>query len=192
MGHDRDHPGGDRDQMDGRLDRLLKEYGEVEPRPGLEDRIFARVRTEAAPNRWLLRWAWSLAGAATAVLLIVMWSGIARRPLRSPQDTGRASEAKNSAQAPAVIGANVPSASHPRTLRVHRAVASLARRREPRLDRFPSPRPLSHQELALVNYAWRFPDEAMLVAKRQAQFEEEIREAEQAFDKSSPVSDQER
>jgi hypothetical protein len=51
---------------------------------------------------------------------------------------------------------------------------------------------LSAQELALADYAQRFPQEAMLLAKQQARFEEEIQKAEQEFEKSSPVREQER
>ena len=47
---------------------------------------------------------------------------------------------------------------------------------EARLDRFPSPQPLSEQELALARYVSEFPQEATLVARTQAEFENEIQQ----------------
>jgi len=47
---------------------------------------------------------------------------------------------------------------------------------EDRLDRFPSPQPLSEQELALARYVSEFPQEATLIARTQAEFENEIRQ----------------
>ncbi len=43
----------------------------------------------------------------------------------------------------------------------------------PKLDQFPSPQPLSEQELALANYATTFPEEAVLIATAQEEFEKE-------------------
>jgi hypothetical protein len=44
----------------------------------------------------------------------------------------------------------------------------------PRLDQFPSQRPLSEQEQLLKTYVSRFPKEAALIADEQAQREKEI------------------
>jgi len=44
----------------------------------------------------------------------------------------------------------------------------------PKLDQFPSPRPLSEQELALARYVNEFPQEAMLIARAQEEYEKEI------------------
>jgi hypothetical protein len=48
--------------------------------------------------------------------------------------------------------------------------------KEPRLSQFPSPRPLSEQEQLLVRYVTESPDEAVLVAKEQAERQKELEE----------------
>ena len=45
---------------------------------------------------------------------------------------------------------------------------------DPKLDQFPSPQPLSAEEIALAQYARNFPKEAQLVAQAQEEFEIEI------------------
>jgi hypothetical protein len=42
---------------------------------------------------------------------------------------------------------------------------------EPKLERFPSPQPLTQEELALVRYVQSFPQEATLIAQAQEEFE---------------------
>jgi hypothetical protein len=46
----------------------------------------------------------------------------------------------------------------------------------PKLDQFPSPQPLSEQELALARYVHDFPREATLIALAQAEHEKEIQQ----------------
>ncbi len=50
---------------------------------------------------------------------------------------------------------------------VHRAQPEVVASASPRLDQFPSPRPLSEQEKILLDYVGRFPDEAARVADAQ-------------------------
>ena len=52
---------------------------------------------------------------------------------------------------------------------VHRMLASRAVA-HPKLDRFPSPQPLSAEEMALAHYVKDFPKEARLVAQTQEEF----------------------
>jgi hypothetical protein len=174
--------------MDRMLDSLLQQYGHVEPGPGLESRILARIRTEAVRSSSSRRWAWILAEGVAAILLLLMVAGIRHRPVPVLEDStmARAPERNDIAQASRSIPANASSASRRATARSRRA----GRVREPRLDQFPSPRPLTRRELALVDYVARFPQEALLVAKQQAEFEEDIRTAEQEFE--SPSSEKER
>jgi hypothetical protein len=47
------------------------------------------------------------------------------------------------------------------------------------LDHFPSPRPLSREEVLLARYAQHFPKEAVLIAQQQDKFQQEIEQAEQ-------------
>ena len=44
---------------------------------------------------------------------------------------------------------------------------------EPRLEQFPSPRPLSEQEQILANYVTQFHDKAILMARAQTKFREQ-------------------
>jgi hypothetical protein len=44
---------------------------------------------------------------------------------------------------------------------------------EPKLDQFPSPRPLSKQEELLARYAREHPQEANLIAQAQAELEKQ-------------------
>ena len=45
---------------------------------------------------------------------------------------------------------------------------------QPRLNQFPSPQPLSDQELALARYVSQFPHDATLIAKAQEEYEKEM------------------
>ena len=184
----------DRDQIDRLLDRVLEQYGRVEPRPGLENRILARVQAQASRSRRAQQWAWSLGGAAAAALLLMMWSGIRHGSVGSPENTMIAKapgEARDSVQPARSNPAHAPSLSHRRTSRVQRSRVA-GRTLEPRLDQFPSRLPLSQRELALADYVQQFPDEAMLVANQQSRFEEEIRNAEKEFEQSTSGSEKER
>jgi hypothetical protein len=50
----------------------------------------------------------------------------------------------------------------------------------PKLDQFPSPRPLSEQEQILMSYVARYPENAALVAQAQAEEREREEEAAEA------------
>jgi hypothetical protein len=49
------------------------------------------------------------------------------------------------------------------------------------MDRFPSPQPLTQEELLFADYARHFPKEATLIAQEQQSFEQEIRRAEESL-----------
>jgi hypothetical protein len=59
---------------------------------------------------------------------------------------------------------------------------------DPKLDVFPSPQPLSEQELALARYVRNFPSDAKLVAQAQAASEKEVLTRMQALANESPES----
>jgi len=70
--------------------------------------------------------------------------------------------------------------SQPNVTRRHESVRLAATRvaqprkvvaANPKLDQFPSPQPLSAEEIALVQYVRNFPEEAQLVAQAQEEFE---------------------
>ncbi len=162
-------------ELDRILDAALARYAMAEPRPGLEGRILANLRgaeVEVRHGRW---WIWGL--AATAAILLVIgtlgwkWTTAAHQPI-----------AHHSAPAPqrpavpelATRDGNTP----PQIKRAPRRVARHAPQHEvvaanPKLDVFPSPLPLTAEEVALAQYVRDFPNEAQLVAQAQQEFDRE-------------------
>ena len=184
----------DRDRLDDWLDKALRQYGNAEPRIGLESRILANM--EGAGKRAVFGrpYGWLFAAASAAVLLIAIWFGIWDRPLPATK--------KESAQQIAgdfgkKIGPSIPATGPRHTVKKlpPRKQTNLARDfelpRGPRLDQFPSARPLSEQEVLLTNYAERFPTEARLIAHEQDKFQQEIQQAEQEMKNASRDSVQE-
>ncbi len=165
----------DRERLAGSwLDASLKQYGEAEPRPGLEGRVWANLRAEHEPGpdgRWI--WAPGL-----GVLLAVMVSGgifWARGPGALPETTSRHRSAPVvPRQAPAPLATT--EARSPADSALLSSVPRRAARRssaavgdQPRLEQFPSPRPLSEQEEMLARYVQEETQEAKLVAKAQTE-----------------------
>jgi len=167
----------DRDRerlVDSWLDASLKQYGETEPRPGPEGRLWANLRMERErrpDGRW--RWAPGL-----AVLLAVMVGGgifWAHGPGALPGTTAEHRSAPVvPKQAPAQLAAtearspadSASLSSVPRT-GTRRSAAAVADK--PRLEQFPSPQPLSEQEEMLARYVQEDTQEAKLVAKAQTE-----------------------
>ena len=174
----------DNDALGRDLDAALAKYAAVEPRAGLEDRVLANLRAEqsAVPERaW---WRWSVPGALAAVVIVALalaWrSGKPSHPVVTRQSSPPAQSARDQGN-PVVASAGTnhlpPQASSSPLARAshhvrREAVAAAA----PKLDQFPSPQPLSEQELALVRYVSEFPQEATLIARAQEEYENEIRQ----------------
>jgi hypothetical protein len=165
----------DRERLAGSwLEASLKQYGEAEPRPGLEGRVWANLRAqrELGPDG---RWSWA---PGLGVLLAVMVGGgifWARGPGALPETTsGQRSASVVPREAPAALAttaARSPAdsallSSFPRRA-ARRSSAALGG--EPRLEQFPSPRPLSEQEEMLARYVQQETREAKLVAKAQTE-----------------------
>ena len=162
------------ESLDRALDAALAQYAAVEPRPGLEERILANLegkRNRAPLTRW---WAWpALAAAVILITLTLVWrwnsqpASTARRAPTATQDRdgglNRAHAALNGNIAQSPFSASVK-ISH----RIHAhspvLVASV-----PRLDQFPSPRPLSEQEQILARYVASYPQQAALLAQAHAE-----------------------
>jgi hypothetical protein len=183
----------DRDRLDDWLDKALRQYGNAEPRLGLESRILASM--EAARESAVLGrpFGWLFAAASLAVVLIAIFLGIWHRTLAAPQRVAGQQTAGNVATQSGLKTIPTARPRHtgtelPLRRQTHLARAELAR--EPRLEQFPSPRPLSEQELLLTRYAKRFPTEARLIAQEQDKFQQEIQQAEQEMKHASPDSEQ--
>jgi hypothetical protein len=64
----------DRENLHRWLDRALVEYGNTEPRPGLEARVLANLSAERERITARQRWFWALTMAATAaVIILAVW-----------------------------------------------------------------------------------------------------------------------
>lgn len=161
------------DDLDRLLDAALAKYAQVEPRAGLESRVLATLHAERlrVPQRaW---WRWSVAGAVTAVVIVVVilvW--------RSGKSHGQETAHRSSISAPGVelpgsgaepeAGKNDdhPPAPGPAPKHIfHRAHATGVASANPKLDQFPSPEPLSEQERLLENYVTKYPERAVLLAR---------------------------
>lgn len=155
------------------LDTALQHYGTAEPRGGLERRILANLRAESdrlgMGRAWvaLTALAFVVIGAATIFLIRKPYVGT-RIAATHPVPGFIAKE--TIATPPAVKRSDVdrPLPLLPRRKRVM-AHAALAADDGPKLEQFPSPRPLSEQEEMLARYVRERPEEARLVARAQTE-----------------------
>lgn len=163
------------DELDRILDTGLAAHAAVEPRAGLEDRILANLRAEQArPVGGRAWWQWGLAGAVAVVVAVgvLTWKSsrilhpvIANHPPAAMQQPST-QEANPHAAGDIAVAKHTPVRRHGQRL-AHAAAAEAA---VPKLDQFPSPQPLSAEEIALAQYARNFPKEAQLVAQAQEEF----------------------
>ncbi len=178
------------------LDKALARYGDVEPRPGLEARILAKLQdADSASARPWHGWRWAAVAAAVVVIAIGVHF------LRTTQKAGPSNSASSVAP---VVKAPTPKAttdvakatgiSPQRTRGTQRARNPQAARstrtraegdgNAPRLAQFPAPGPLSQQEHLLISYLQRTPrEEIITVVNENETFNKElqrrVREAEE-------------
>lgn len=191
---------GEKDTLDLALDAALVEYSDVEPRAGLEQRILAHLQSKGA--RLLSRswWRWSAAGAIAVLLALTV--ALAWRPNRATKTVGQthppaAVERVQASPTPVAVHrqTRTHASMHARSTSARRhARQSVVVAREPKLDQFPSPEPLTREELALVRYVRQFPRDALAVAIEQEEFEKEIQQLATAGRQgtSSSTDEQER
>jgi len=159
MFHENDH------KLDEMLDAMLSAYSSVEPRPGLETRIVAGVKEQAAKSTatWGFRWTWAVAALATAALVIAVYVSRIQTHRVEPQVATRP-QPENSAPVWPIRSSPPPkvTASHPSTRRQSTQAARLTRPSSNQViaikqDVFPSPSPLSEQEKLLFRYLAHTP-----------------------------------
>jgi hypothetical protein len=168
-------------ELDRALDAALAKYAVVEPRAGLEDRVLANLRAERAwvPDRaW---WRWSAAAALAAVVVVAVALALRSGRPSHPVAANHSSAATRTAMESVThvvsnSGGNRMSGNqvHPPD---HAAKLSAAMHRsqpkvlatDPKLDQFPSPRPLSEQEKILESYVANYPEHAALIARARAE-----------------------
>jgi hypothetical protein len=178
---------GPQDELDRLLDSALAKYSTVEPRSGLEERVLANLQAERkkAPSRvW---WHWGLSAVVAALVIAALSFSWRFETTKDPSVAGHPAVRDSSSRIPEreMARHDVNTETPRRFKHSHRktshppAVPIPAAR--PRLDQFPSPQPLSEQELALAKYASTFPEEAALIATAQEEFEKETRRRAQQW-----------
>jgi hypothetical protein len=167
------HQNDDR-KLDAMLDAMLSAYSAVEPRPGLETRILANVKEQAAKSTatWGFRWTWAVAALATAALVIAVYVSRIQTHRMEPLVATR-SQPENSAPVWPTRSSPPPkiTASHLSTRRHGTQTARLTRPSADQVisikqDVFPSPSPLSEQEKLLLRYLTRTPREELIAQSR--------------------------
>lgn len=160
--------------LDRWLDGALQRYGNVEPRTGLESRILANLEAAAQVRRHGRGWWWAWGAAALmACIAVAMWVGIdmhhlTKRTVATTNPATVGASAKGSQPAPLQV------AHLPHRVKRHSIPPNIEAAKQPRLEQFPSARPLSEQEQLLARYVRELPEEAVLVAQAQAESQKEL------------------
>jgi hypothetical protein len=182
----RDHD----DDLDRMLDSALAKYAAVEPRAGLQERILARLYYES-PQVVRTWWRWGLAFAVTAIAVAAV--GLALRPathsepvvknfpsITAPKITipqnreTKKPEVQTANEIPSTAEQRHGESAHkdrPQFTRTEVAVTPV-----PRLEHFPSVQTPSPEVAAMVQYAKQFPQDALVIAQAQEEFEAEIQQ----------------
>src|SRR5713226_790174 len=159
---------GDRNKLEQWLERKLRKYGTAEPRSGLESRVLANLAVKAKRSGVRSAWPWLLAGASAAALFISIWLGVVHLGSRKSQNITNPVISRAQGHHPSQTAPSTPTerqVTRRQPIKRAHAIAVAELASEPRLNQFPSPRPLSEQELLFANYAERFPQEAVLIAR---------------------------
>jgi len=155
----------DRDELDRLIDSELARY--AEPRAGLEQRILARVGSEAMRRPGMLgRWrAWVLAGAVAMAIVFAIGLPLSKHHETSV-NTGVLATPGHELVSPTTtvpdIRVQVPDSKRAagtaqNATRISKATVASERARQPKLDVFPAPQPLSVQEQTFVELATHLP-----------------------------------
>lgn len=143
------------ENFDRLIDAALGAYGEADP--GLERRVLARIAAKRATSPRFGRMAWAVTLAAAAGLLLTMVL-MRPRPAHAPAASARIAPAlqqapKEMARVEQHGGQRTGEArrlAHPRRATGRSIAVAL-----PKQEVFPTPRPLSPEEQALVDFAAR-------------------------------------
>jgi hypothetical protein len=186
--------------IDAVLDAALAKYAAVEPRAGLEERLLANLRTGPEPVTRRAWWSWGLAGALAAIVIVAAtlgWKSGTSAHLPMANHPTATEQIRRAANPPAAIASEHVFADASATV-PHKGGAIAVKRVAPRahtiaqtgpkLDVFPSPQPLSEEELALARYVRNFPSDAKLAAQEQAASEKELLAKMQALARESTES----
>ena len=176
------------DELDRTLDAALANYTAVEPRPGLNERVLANLRAERARAPMRFWWRWGFAAAVLVIGAALAWR--TAKPSH-PVLVNRPAEtqpAPTQAPQPAHAGAETVLARVPPVRKQNRRPIPTKQAADPKLDVFPSPQPLTDEELALARYVRNFPGDAKRVAQAQEASEREVLAKMQALANESTES----
>lgn len=143
------------DELDRLLDTALAGYSSEEPRPGLEQRVLARIQAADTPRSFGWRWVLAIPALASLLLLVPLF--------RVKPPVIVAEHLTPSVQPPAVsaVVPGVPPVSPaPRGVRRTATRSSPVHVAFPRRGVFPVPSPPSSEERALMDLVTRFPEQA--------------------------------
>ncbi len=162
--------------LDHELDAALAKYYNVEPRAGLEERVLANLRAEQSGVPVRAWWRWNVAVAVLIVVVALLWRW--EKPSHPVVAVRPANPTQASQQRKQFISNGVESGVRIQTSNSMRKkirnVSPVVVADGPKLDHFPSPQPLTEQELALARYVRDFPQEATLIARGQKEYEKEV------------------
>ncbi len=160
--------------VDDLLDSALAQYAQAEPRPGLEGRLLARLRSEPEPAAF--GWRWLPMAAAVAVVLAAVLYFAGNRESRPPEvavephpavaPAVTVSQGTQEASAPLASRAAAKRPSAPRASIQAAAAASSGRR-----EQFPTPLALSEQEQLLLRFVNQSSQKDLQVLARQSRAE---------------------
>jgi hypothetical protein len=157
--------------LDRALNSALAMLATVEARAGLEDRVLANLRAQESIEHRTWR-AWGFATAILVVLIVAFaWHSSQRTRAPIAKEVVTPAEVKpvksGSVRSPVIRSASA--------VRRTKLPKYQARAENPKLDQFPSPRPLSEQEKILAMYINQDPEHAALIAEARM---ETLRQAE--------------
>ncbi len=154
------------------LGRGLTKYGEVAPRPGLEDRVLTHLRLESerAAQPFWQGWSFRLGAIilGAALTLVIVWRPNTKAP-EAPHAVLRIEPEAPSVSVPPPGPGN--SRREP-PVKAPRRVPVVAARQQP--EQFPSTRPLSSQEELLLAYVNQAPSEEVADTARRVRSIEEV------------------
>jgi len=181
------------DMLNRELDAALAKFAAVEPRTGLEERVLATLRAEQERAQISSQWRWPVVATLAAIVVMsVSFVWRSGKPLRNTAAHSAATMSLGHAGTPlANNDGSGPLTSHAvsrKRLKSHAAsnpapVLAAA----PKLDQFPSPQPLSEQEIILAHYVTNYPRHAALIA--QARTEALLRDTAEEMGETASYQD---
>lgn len=174
------------DELDRLLNNALAKYSAAEPRPGLEERILTNLRDEHIGAPALAWWQWVMVPAlAMAVLALGLWWQFGKSIAPPIANHPVVSAPSMNLGGPEIAHRDTNTPAPRKVVRTRRtrpqSPVMAFKTATPKLDQFPSPQPLSEEELALAKYASAYPEEATLIAKAQEEFENETQRKAKQF-----------